>query len=111
MANIYNMAEEEGVKEQYQVGTEQYQVGTKIRFKNGSGIGSGTVTQIDINNINGKSYLVKFENCVKDACYIKVSERNIIGISAGGRKKSHRRKQKSRKHKSRRHVNKRGLNR
>ena len=104
MANIYNMAEEEGVK-------EQYPVGTKIRFKNGNGIGSGTVTQIDINNINGKSYLVKFENCVKDACYIKVSESNIIGISAGGRKKSHRRKQKSRKHKSRRHVNKRGLSR
>ncbi len=94
------MAEEEGVK-------EQYPVGTKIRFKNGT----GTVTQIDINYINGKSYRVKLENCVKDFCYTKVSESNIIGISAGGRKKSHRRKQKSRKHKSRRHVNKRGLNR
>ena len=104
MANIYNMAEEEGVK-------EQYPLGTKITFKNRNGISSGTVMRIDIDSRNDKTYFVKFTNTSIDTYYIKVSESNIIGISAGGRKKSHRRKQKSRKHKSRRHVNKRGVSR
>lgn len=99
------MAEEEGVK-------EQYPVGTKITFKNGNGIKSGTVWRIDVDSINDKKYIVKFENPLYIIFYyIKVSESDIIGISTGGRKKSHRRKQKSRKHKSRRHVNKRGLSR
>lgn len=98
------MAEEEGVN-------EQYPVGTKITFKNGNGIDTGTVTRIDVDFINDKKYFVKLKNCTSNICFTKVSESNIIGISAGGRKKSHRRKQKSRKHKSRRHVNKRGLSR
>ncbi len=98
------MAEEEGVK-------EQYPVGTKITFKNSNITESGTVTRIDVDSINDKKYLVKNKSCTPNNCYIKVSESNIIGVSAGGRKKSHRRKQKSRKHKSRRRVNKRGLSR
>jgi len=104
MANIYNMAEEEGIK-------EQYPVGTQITFNNSNGIETGTVMRIDVYSNNSKSYFVKLKNCTSNICYTRVSESNIISISAGGRKKSHRRKQKSRKHKSRRHVNKRGLSR
>ena len=44
------MAEEEGVK-------EQYPVGTQITYKNGKGIESGTVWRIDVDSINDKNIL------------------------------------------------------
>ena len=106
------MAEEEGVKEQYPVGTEVKYLGGDE--KGGRYETTGKIhTIIQANNI----YLVEFTTPkgtryeTKSTRYERVFKSNIIGISAGGRKKSHRRKQKSRKHKSRRHVNKRGVSR
>ena len=106
------MAEEEGVK-------EQYPVGTHVKYLGGDEKGGRYETTgkihlvLDPNNL----YLVEITTPkgtlyeTKGTRYERVFKSNIIGISAGGRKKSHRRKQKSRKHKSRRHVNKRGVSR
>ena len=105
MANIYNMAEEEGVKEQYPVGTEVKYLGGDEKI--GRYETTGKIHKIiEANN----RYIVEVTT-TKGTRYEHVFKSNIIGVSAGGRKKSHRRKQKSRKHKSRRHVNKRGLSR
>lgn len=105
MANIYNMAEEEGVNEQYPVGTHVKYLGGDEKRKGYEKYGK-IHKIIEANNI----YLVEITT-PKGTQYERVFKSNIIGVSAGGRKKSHRRKQTSRKHKSRRHVNKRGLSR
>lgn len=99
------MAEEEGVNEQYPVGTEVKYTGRDEKKETYET--TGKIYQVvEPNNL----YLVEITT-PKGTRYERVFKSNIIGISAGGRKKSHRRKQKSRKHKSRRHVNKRGLSR
>ena len=105
------MAEEEGVNEEYPVGTEVKYIGRDEKEKYET---TGKIHKIlEANNL----YLVEITTTkgtryeTKSTRYERVFKSNIIGVSAGGRKKSHRRKQKSRKHKSRRHVNKRGLSR
>lgn len=98
------MAEEEGVKEQYPVGTHVKYLGGDEKKKYEK---YGKIYKIlEADNI----YLI--EITTPDGIrYERVLKSNIYDVSVGGRKKSHRRKQKSRKHKSRRHVNKRGLSR
>ena len=97
------MAEEEGVKDQYPVGTSvNYLGGDENKKKYAK---NGTIHRIlEANNI----YVVEFKMPNGTTQYERVLKDKIY---TGGRKKSHRRKQTSRKHKSRRHVNKRGLSR
>jgi hypothetical protein len=110
MAYIYNMAEEEGVKEEEKSVKEKYPVGTYVKYLGGDEKKKyekyGKIHKIlEANNI----YLIEITT-LDGIRYERVLKSNI-DILKGGRKKSHRRKQKSRKHKSRRNVNKRGLNR
>ena len=95
--------EEEGVKEQYPVGTYVEYLGGDENNKKYRKY--GIIHKIlEANNI----YVVAFTTPKGTTQYERVLKSKIY---TGGRKKSHRRKQKSRKHKSRRHVNKRGLSR